>query len=105
MARLKESRTGISAAARELDAYALQSSTKAAVNATFSAAQQHLELIARVFSETGMKRLFRGLLRLTVKHQDKARMIRLRNNWVPIDPRSWDADGRLCQCPSGRRIG
>ena len=92
MDRLKESRTGISAAARGLDADALQSGTKAAVNATVSAAQQQLELIARVFSQTRMKRLFRGLLRLIIKHQDKARMIRLRNNWVPIDPRSWDAD-------------
>ena len=89
MDRLKESRTGISAAARGLDADTLQSSTKAAVSATVSAAaQQQLELIAWVFSETGMKRLFRGLLILIIKHQDKARMIRLRNNWVPIDPRS-----------------
>jgi hypothetical protein len=37
-----------------------------------------------------MKTLFKKILFLTVTHQDKARMIRLRNEWVQIDPRSWD---------------
>lgn len=89
---VKENRTGISKAAAGLDADALQSSTKAAVAATLSAAQQQIELIARIFAETGMKQLFRGLLRLVVQHQDEPRTVRLRNEWVMIDPRSWDAD-------------
>jgi hypothetical protein len=49
-------------------------------------------LVARIFAETGMKRVFRGILKLVTKHQDQVRMIRLRNEWIPIDPRVWYAD-------------
>jgi hypothetical protein len=91
MDQVKEARTGMSKASMGLNADALQSTTKLAVQATVQAAQQHIELIARVFSEIGMKRLFKGLLRLITQHQDKPRVIRLRNQWVQVDPRGWDA--------------
>ena len=89
---LRENRTGISKAAAGLDASALQSSTASAVQATVSQAQQHIEMIARIFAETGMKQLFKGILKLTVNHQDEERMTRLNNQFVPVDPRSWNAD-------------
>lgn len=87
---IKEDRTGMSKAAMGLNADALQSSTKAAVAATISASQGRIELTSRLLAE-GMKTLFKKILFLTVTHQDKARMIRLRNEWVQIDPRAWDA--------------
>jgi len=62
------------------------------VNATVEAAQQQIELIARIFAETGITQLYKNLLRLVVQYQDKPRMVRLRNNWVQMDPRSWNAD-------------
>lgn len=86
----KEARTGHTKAAAGLDADSLQSSTKAAVAATLSASQQRLEMIARIFAETGMRRLMKGLLRLVVKHQNRERIVRLRGQYVPIDPRAWD---------------
>jgi hypothetical protein len=86
---IKEDRTGMSKAAMGLNADALQSSTRAAVNATISASQGRIELTSRLLAE-GMKTLFKKILFLTVTHQDKARMIRLRNEWVQIDPRAWD---------------
>jgi hypothetical protein len=89
---IKQTRTGISKAAAGLDADALQSTTKAAVSATVNAAHQHIEMIARIFAETGLRKLFTGILKLVVENQDKARMIRLRNTFVPIDPRSWDSN-------------
>jgi len=88
---VRETRTGMSKAAMGLQADALQSTTRAAVAATVSAAQQHLELIARIFAETGMRALFKGILKLVVENQDRPRVVRLRNQWVPIDPRSWDS--------------
>ena len=88
---IKQTRTGISKAAAGLDADALQSTTKAAVSATVNAAHQHIEMIARIFAETGLRKLFTGILKLVVENQDRARMVRLRNTFVPIDPRSWDA--------------
>jgi len=88
---VRENRTGQTKAAAGLDADALQSSTKAAVAATLTAAQQRIEMIARVFAETGIKALFKGLLKLVIEHQDRARVVRLRNEYIEVDPRSWDA--------------
>lgn len=92
MDQVKESRTGINKASAGLDANALNGATATAVNATVTAAQQHIELICRMFAETGFKSLMKKALGLLVKHHDKPRMVRLRNKWVPIDPRVWDAD-------------
>ena len=88
---VKENRTGISKASMGLDPDALQSTTAAAVNATIQGGQQHIELIARIFAETGMKQLFRGISELLITHQDKERVVRLRNEWTPIDPRVWNS--------------
>jgi len=90
MDQMREDRTGMSKAAMGLDPDALQSTTKAAVTATVSASQSRLELQARILAE-GMKKLFKGILYLMTTHQDKPRMVRLRNEWVQIDPRVWDA--------------
>jgi hypothetical protein len=92
MDSMRESRTGITKAAAGLAADSLQSSTRAAVAATVSASQQRIELIARIFAESGMKRLFTGLLKLAVQNQRAERMVRLRGQFVPVDPRSWDAN-------------
>jgi len=90
MDQIKEDRTGMSKAAMGLNADALQSSTKAAVNATISASQGRIELTARILAE-GMKKLFKGILFLVITHQDKERMVRMRNEWVAMDPRHWNA--------------
>lgn len=52
-------------------------------------AQQRLELIARIFAETGVKRLFRRIFELTCQHEDKAQTVRLRGKWIDVDPRDW----------------
>ena len=88
--QVKEDRTGMSKAAMGLNADALQSSTRAAVAATISASQSRLELTTRILAN-GMKKLFKNILQLIVTHQDKPRMVRLRNQWVAIDPRAWNA--------------
>ena len=90
MDQMREDRTGMSKAAMGLDADALQSSTKAAVAATIGASQGRIELQARILAE-GMKKLFKGILYLMTTHQDKPRMVRLRNEWVEIDPRVWNS--------------
>ena len=91
---VKEDRTGRSKASQGLDPSVLQSSTKAAVQASVAGAQQQLELIARIFAETGVSDLYKGILRMLVEHGDETRrrIIRLRNEYVPMDPNQWDAD-------------
>ena len=92
MDEIRAQRTGISAASQGLNPDVLQSTTKAAVTATVQGAQERIELIARLFAENGMKRLFKGLLKLLIRHQDKPRMLRLRGKWAQIDPKYWDAE-------------
>jgi hypothetical protein len=90
--QVKAQRTGVTPASQGLDADLLQSTTKAAVTAQVSASQERTEMIARVFAETGMKQLFSGLLKLITRHQDKPLLTRLRGEWIPVDPTTWDAD-------------
>jgi hypothetical protein len=87
---VKTQRTGISRTSQGLDADVLQSTTRAAVQAQLSASQDRIEMIARLFAD-GLKRCFQGMLQLIIQHQDKAKIIRLRNKFVPVDPRGWDA--------------
>ena len=88
----KENRTGVSKASAGLNAEALQSSTSAAVTATMSGAQGRIELICRHFAEGGMKDLFKLVNNLIIKHQDAEDVFRLDNEFIPVDPRYWDAD-------------
>ncbi len=88
--QMKESRTGQTAASQGLDPDVLQSTTRAAVQATVKGAEQHLELMARLFAN-GFKRMMKGILELVITHQDRERVVRLRDTWVPVDPRVWDA--------------
>ncbi len=73
-----------------LDSNALQSTDKDAVQAVVGARQEQLEMIARVMAEGAMKPLFKGLGRLLSTHQPRARLVRLRGQYVEVDPRSWD---------------
>jgi len=82
-------RTGISEAQQGLNPDVLQNVTAAAVAAASQAAGGKIELIARIFAETGVKSLFAGILQLVCKYQDKPTIIRLRGKYVPIDPRLW----------------
>ena len=87
---IKTQRTGISRASQGLDADALQSTTSSAVQAQLSSSQERIEMIARLFAD-GLKRCFKGVLKMVIQHQDKPKIIRLRNKFVPIDPRGWDS--------------
>lgn len=90
----KENRTGVSKASAGLNAEALQSSTSAAVMATMSGAQGRVELICRHFAD-GMKDLFKLVNSLVIKHQEGQDIMRLNNQFIPVDPRYWDADKDL----------
>lgn len=82
-------RSGVSEVSQGLDPNVLQNTTATAVAAVTSAAAGKMELIARVFAETGVKDLFQKVLQLLCKYQDKARVVRLRGKYVSIDPREW----------------
>ncbi|MGE0278336.1 MAG: hypothetical protein AB7R40_23315 [Nitrospiraceae bacterium] len=92
--RVKGDRMGQVGPSEGIDPNILQSTTAEAVNSTLSARQKRTKMIARAYAETGMKRMFKGILKLLVQHKNEwaPRQMRLRNKWVEVDPRSWDAD-------------
>lgn len=89
---VRESRTGVQRFATGPGADSINdayTNTATGVNQVETASQERLECIARIFAETGVKKAFRRILELVCKHQDKPKMIKLRNTWVPMDPRAW----------------
>lgn len=85
-----EQRTGISDASSGLAPDALQNQTATATALLSQGGLGRTEQIVRTMA-FGIARAFKGLLKLTIKHQDQARTIRLRNQWVQMDPRQWNA--------------
>jgi hypothetical protein len=82
-------RTGVSDMQQGLDPAILQNTTATAVAAMTQQSTGKLELIARIFAETGVKSLFKGILHLLCKYQDREQTVRLRGEWVSFDPREW----------------
>jgi len=89
---IQAKRTGVSDAQQGLNPDLLQNVTAAAVNAMASASQGKLELIARIFADTGVSSLFKGILQLVCKYQQKSRIVRINNKYVPFDPREWSSE-------------
>jgi hypothetical protein len=83
-------RTGVSDSQNGIDPNILQNVTAAAVSAMSQASAGKLELIARIFAETGVKSLFKGILHLLCKYQDKERLVRINGKFVPFNPREWN---------------
>lgn len=87
-----ERRVGQKEGAGSLDMDALQSTGREAVNAAITAATAQPELLARLYCEQLLKPMFRGLMKLANHPASKARIVRLRGNYVEVDPRTWDVD-------------
>ena len=85
-------RTGVSEASQGLDPNILQNVTATAVAAMSSAAGGKIELIARIFADTGVSSLMKGILQLVCKYQNKERIIKVNNKFVPMNPREWDTE-------------
>jgi len=85
---VRETRTGVTRYAQGLDADSLNK-TATGINTLMTQTQMRMELIARIFSETGVKELFRKIFELTVKYQDKERIVQLNNQFVPVRPTEW----------------
>lgn len=82
-------RTGVSDMQQGLDPNVLQNVSATAVAAMTTQSAGKLELMARIFAETGVKSLFKGILQLLCKYQNQPRTVRMRGQWVNYDPREW----------------
>jgi hypothetical protein len=91
LTNVRENRTGMSDASQGLSPKDLQSADADAVQNTLQKGAARIEMIARLFCETGMKRLFRGVLRLVKKHQTVSRVVEMNGTPTRLDPRHWNA--------------
>lgn len=95
---MRDSRVGASRASQGLDPDQLQSTTKEAVTASVTAAQAQVEMIARLFAAGGMTRLAKLYLKLSRKHSNKERMLKLTGGYTPVDPRTWASGMDVVVC-------
>ena len=89
MDQVQAKRTGVSDQQQGLDPDVLNNVSATAIAAMMKSNSGKLELIARIFAETGVKSLFRGILHLLGKYQDKGKIVRMRGKFVEFDPRTW----------------
>jgi hypothetical protein len=86
---IKEQRTGVSRQSQGLNSDSLNSSTATGSNQALTQSQMRMELIARIFAETGIKDLGKKLFELVCKYQQKEKMIRIRGKFIPMRPFEW----------------
>lgn len=81
----KENRTGITRYNQGLDANSLNK-TATGISAILGQSAQRLELVARMFAETGISELFRFMVSLNQKFVDQDTVVRLTNKQLRISP-------------------
>jgi len=90
---IKAGRTGVSAQTQGVSADALKTHvTAGAANAALTNSQGRLELIARVFADTGVRHMFKSIYNLIQRFEDREKLVRVNNTYFPIDPSSWRED-------------
>ncbi len=87
---IKEKRSGVPKQNMGLNPDTINKShtTAASTNQMMMAGTQRVELIARNFAE-GVKDIFKNIMAVVCEYQDTQRIIRLRGDFVPMNPREW----------------
>ena len=86
---VKETRTGVTRQSQGLGADALNTDTATGMNQILTQSQMRMELIARIFAETGVKDLGLKIFELVCKYQQKEKIVRIRGKFVPMTPFEW----------------
>ena len=87
---IREERSGVSKMTQGLNPDVLTSHvTSGAISAATESATQRIELIARIFAETGVKELFQSIYALVQRYEDREKMFYLNGKFVPIDVSRW----------------
>jgi hypothetical protein len=87
-----EDRTGISDASSGLAPDALQNVTAKATALIEQQGIGQTEQMVRTVARGGLEKMFKGILKLIVQHQDKPRTVWLTDKWVTFDPRNWNGE-------------
>ena len=81
-------RSGVSPMA-QLDPNQLQEVTATAFNGALEAASQRIEMLVRIFAETGVRFLMQKVHQLLRSHWDISKAVKIRGEWVSVDPQGW----------------
>lgn len=92
MNTMKENRTGITRYNQGMDANSLNK-TATGITQIMNASNQRLELIARIFAETGIKQLFRHMIKMNQMYITEETFIRITDKKKPIFPE--DLEGTI----------
>ena len=87
--KVKRDRTGISADSEGLSPEALKNIQTTVLAQSVDISKMKVETVARIFAETGFKSLFLHIHELLMKYQDREKIVKLRNQWVRVDPKEW----------------
>jgi len=86
---VKEARTGQTRQSQGLMPDTLNTKTATGINQILTQSQMRMELIARVFAETGVKDLAKKIFEYVCKYQQKEKIVRIRGKFVPMRPYEW----------------
>lgn len=89
--KVKDQRIGVSPADFAADPNALNAKAHVAEIAQ-SSTMQRTTLTARILAETFIKKIFEKIIELAAKHDTKQTIIKLRDKYVPVNPREWATD-------------
>ena len=84
----RASRTGVTPDST-VDANALQEVRQEVFSNAMDRASQRIEMLVRIFAETGYRKLMLKVHQLLRSHWDVKRTIKLRGEWVDVDPQGW----------------
>lgn len=87
--RLKETRTGVSRLNQGLNSESLNQHSERTVDRVMTAGDKRSMMIARILAETGLRDLFLRIHRDLRAGPLKEIALKLRNQWVPVNPRTW----------------
>ena len=86
----KAERSGVSMDTEGLGPDALKNIQQSVMAEANDIKRMKVELIARIFAETGIKSLFLHMHELLLKHQQDVDVVRLSNQFVPVNPKDWN---------------
>jgi hypothetical protein len=89
MSDLQNVRTGVSPQL-SLDPSILQQSTMGAFRSALEEASQRIEMIVRIFAETGFRQLMMKMHTILRTYIDIEKTVRLRGEWITFNPSMWD---------------
>lgn len=87
--KIKRDRVGINADVEGLTPESLKNIQQSVLAQATDLGRMKIELVARIFAETGFKTLFSHIHELVQKFQDKQDVFRLRGKYIAVDPMNW----------------